>query len=799
MGTQSKPTAISVVVNASEFSAQLVRCVESIIAQKGEFDINLHLIYEQSFSQAEAAKAFFDLFEAALPKRLNIFFHSMVDFESKLSTVQCMLEACAADVSEFTLFLQEADWMLSEERLQKHIELLQKNPNISFSFNGLSLYCADKKEYKQLAQNDSIQEGIISSEWLAKWDLVRRISTAVFRTKAIREIKPNEQKVIFDEWYFELIVSNDAGALYLDEVLSATDDIPATETEAQKLARLQETLGHLQAFDQETKKRYRNYLIWSLRRIKEAIGDLSEELDPNFVPRVPADERYDLIIIDDAYPHPRSTDTWRGIEFQAYFDAIEHMAIYGTVQSTPLLGEESRREIYEKFAQEYPHLKKRVIFPYTADYEKIAQAAMLYFVFLQNAYDNLKFVESYQTPFLFELYPGGGFAFHNELSDKKLREVTQSPWFRGVIVSNCVTYNYLIQKGFCTAQQILPIWGCVLNPKSIPADTYTKTYFGPEKPTLDVAFAAFRYSQDGADKGYDVFVEAAKKLHRISNQIHFHVVGNFDADILDVSELGDTIHFHNVQKAEWFDRFYQQVDIFISPNRVSVLSEGAFDGFPTGCGIDAAVRKTVLLVTDALHQNDGQYIDGKELHIIDADAQQIVALVLEYFNCPEKLIEMGTACAAKARKLYSEENQIQPRVNYLTRELRYAIAHREKNDLLCDRVYWKTKSEEAKTIDNVAKAYELQVQITQELEQKAQLLAEEKRRIEQEKNALEQEKNVLEQENKILEQEKQAQIARSSQLDMERKQLLDYLSKHQIKSIAKIALGKFEKDEENGK
>ena len=106
-----------------------------------------------------------------------------------------------------------------------------------------------------------------------------------------------------------------------------------------------------------------------------------------------------------------------------------------------------------------------------------------------------------------------------------------------------------------------------------------KKRYGFEKDRLDVVFTAFRYMPDGADKGYDVFVDMAKRICRNHENVYFHVVGGFDENDLDVSSLKGHITFYGKQHADWFDVFYQDKDLIVSPNVPDVLARYKLHAF----------------------------------------------------------------------------------------------------------------------------------------------------------------------------------------------------------------------------
>ena len=375
-----------------------------------------------------------------------------------------------------------------------------------------------------------------------------------------------------------------------------------------------------------------------------------------------------IAIIDDLFPHPLCMNNWRGTEFGAYLDYFPLLFIYATLWSRVLVDSTPIESIMKQYADSAPsEWVKRTKYVYDFENKSIKKPDLFYFIFLNNVYLSLNTIDRYKKPFLFTLYPGGGFALDNEESDKKLRAVVSNKNFRGVLTTSNVTYRYLIDNGYCKENQILPVWGGVFKETYLKTEQYKKDRFGFGKETFDIVFTASRYTEKGQDKGYDIFVELAKRLAQESSLFRFHVVGNFDASVIDVSELDKSITFYGLQDASFFDSFYRDKDLFISPNRPNVLTKGAFDGFPTGCAVDAIVRKTAAFCTDltASPQNMGQYISGKEIEIIGLDCAKIVDKVMHFYNHPNDLAELGDSGAKKARELYCAKNQILPRIQWL--------------------------------------------------------------------------------------------------------------------------------------
>lgn len=376
-----------------------------------------------------------------------------------------------------------------------------------------------------------------------------------------------------------------------------------------------------------------------------------------------------IYILEDVFPHPYSINSWRGLELIAHLNAFSSAHIITTLSSINLLGADiTKDDILSQFNAKYPDLGSRVEYKECISASDIEEGSLIYTIFLNNIYNYLNIIEQKRCPFIFELYPGGGFAINNEVSDKKLHQVISSPFFKGIIVSNNVTYQYLKQKKWCPDTQILYVPGCVVDtniaPKNMPPKRYPQ-----DKSHFDIAFVAYRYSEHGEDKGYDIFVNVAKELHKLSNSFTFHVVGSFDENTIDVAELHDKIHFYGVHDINWFNEFYPQIDIILSPNRPFYLGKGFFDGFPTGCAVDAILRKVVLIASDELHQNVNMFKNGEDVFIVKNDINIIIDRILFLQKFPDELSRLAINGCNRAHTIYSEYHQLKPRIDLLQKVL----------------------------------------------------------------------------------------------------------------------------------
>lgn len=374
--------------------------------------------------------------------------------------------------------------------------------------------------------------------------------------------------------------------------------------------------------------------------------------------------RKDLIIFDDIFPHHLSP--FRLAEFGSYLKEFSNVKIYSTATAFSTLKERrSFRSIKREYINRNP-FSKGIITKYHPHIHFNAKLA--YIVFFHNVWAILPKLELYKIPFIFTLYPGGGLVLNDPDLDLKLKQIFQSKQFRHVIVSQYIVYDYLIIKNLCPKEKITMVFGVVLpTPSFEPIDDLKKQY-PLNKSTIDICFVAHKYSFQGKDKGYDIFIETARILSNYSRDIRFHVVGNWKLTDYDISEIEDKITFYGSKPTSFFSEFYQRMDIILSPNRANIINKGAFDGFPTGAVTEASLNGVAMFVTDPLLMNR-TFIDNEEIVIINESPAEIAKKIIKYVENPNLLQKLASKGKKKSWEVYNLESQMTPRIKLLNDEL----------------------------------------------------------------------------------------------------------------------------------
>ncbi len=370
----------------------------------------------------------------------------------------------------------------------------------------------------------------------------------------------------------------------------------------------------------------------------------------------------DLIIFDDYFPNPITG--FRITEFLEIMQAFSSTKIIiSSVNTYKYYGfkDSDFKKHVEEFAINHPECKNKL--------RKIRRfnnisAKLFYFVFLNNGLRIVPHLTKKKINFIFTLYPGGGFKMNDEQSDFDLKKIMSSKYFKGVIVNQECVKDYLIQKNICSEKQIHYIYGIPIPQEKLEYPTSEKEYFKDKKEFLDICFVAAKNLAKGEDKGYDLFIDVAIKLHKTHRDLKFHIIGGFSEKEIDVIALGTSIKFYGYIDANILPSFLKNFDVILSPNRPNMLGVGSFDGFPLGASIEASLVGCVMIATDQLNEN-GHFIENEEIIIIQPNTEDIISKIESLIINPKKLKQIGIAGMNKTKELYSYKNQIESRLQIL--------------------------------------------------------------------------------------------------------------------------------------
>jgi glycosyltransferase involved in cell wall biosynthesis len=292
-----------------------------------------------------------------------------------------------------------------------------------------------------------------------------------------------------------------------------------------------------------------------------------------------------------------------------------------------------------------------------------------YVTFLDNAVRLLPYFKERKIPFIFQLYPGGTFSPNDPAGDDRLRSVVNCELCRKVIVTQILSRDYLIGRIGCDPAKIVFIYGGVYNSSNGFNFYEHKVQYPRDKDKLDICFVAHRYGQNLSVKGYDRFIEVAKRLSASDERLRFHVVGDYRPEDIRLSgQLSERITFHGKQPNGFFKAFYPKMDVILSLNRPDNQDVGPFDGFPTGACMEAGFNGVLNCITDPLKLNIA-FRDGQDIVLLDGDVGSAVKRLRDLLADPEKLYSIAHANWLAFRAVFDVGDQLWERVKVIVEEL----------------------------------------------------------------------------------------------------------------------------------
>ncbi len=358
-----------------------------------------------------------------------------------------------------------------------------------------------------------------------------------------------------------------------------------------------------------------------------------------------------LLILDDFFPNLISG--FRVAEFNSLFRAFPRSRCASI--SPEFL------TVYPAYANRYPEFADRISF-FGGDIPRATD--LVYCVGLNTLEFYRPFIELRGVPFVLELYPGFGMRLDDAESDRALDAAIHSQWFRKVIVTQAITFDYVQRRFHLPASEIVFKYCGVFDDSLWPDH--------PRRPADDaplrLGFVANKYRPGGLDKGYDVFIDAARRLKDLlPNRVRCHIVGPWGPGDRPLGSLrpGRDIFFHGYQTWPFFSTLYSGIDAVVSPNRAHLLGRGSFDGFPTAAVVDAMACGVAAFLSDPMSLNHELRV-GREFVLIESEVDAVVEAIMRVLRTPGEMARIGERGRLRVRRLFDLESQMAPRIAALS-------------------------------------------------------------------------------------------------------------------------------------
>ena len=194
-----KTPKISVVATAYNHEKYIAQCLDSILMQKGVFDLEVILGDDCSTDRTRQIMQEYtdkhpDIF-TLLPPAANM---------GVTRNIKRCLDACSG---YYIAFCEGDDYWIDRYKLQKQMEFLESHPGYSMCFNAIMLYYEDVKKYVPHTGQLMLTRDTLTIEDLIKTNFIGNFSCCMYRSDTVQKL-PDE---LFDihtwDWMFNMACS----------------------------------------------------------------------------------------------------------------------------------------------------------------------------------------------------------------------------------------------------------------------------------------------------------------------------------------------------------------------------------------------------------------------------------------------------------------------------------------------------------------------------------------------------------------------------------------------------------------
>jgi glycosyltransferase involved in cell wall biosynthesis len=285
-----KAPRISVVVTAYNHENYIAQCLDSILIQKGAFDLEVILGDDCSTDRTrqimqEYTERHPDIF-ILLPTAANM---------GVTKNIKRCLDACSGD---YIAFCEGDDYWIDRYKLRKQMEFLESHSDYSMCFNAIMLYYEDEKKYVAHTGQLMLTRDTLTIEDLIKTNVIGNFSCCMYRTDTVRKL-PDE---LFDistwDWMFNMACSRLGKIGFIGDWMSVYRIRPhGAWSGKSRVDQRQSMIAAIDSYDQFFDYEYHE----QFRKLK---NKLAVQYGDSFKREVPLWKKYGGLLIH-AIKHPR--------------------------------------------------------------------------------------------------------------------------------------------------------------------------------------------------------------------------------------------------------------------------------------------------------------------------------------------------------------------------------------------------------------------------------------------------------------------------------------------------------------
>ncbi|MCZ7380702.1 MAG: glycosyltransferase [Candidatus Methanoperedens sp.] len=187
---------ISVIVTSYNHEQYIKQCLDSLLIQKGNFDLEIVLGDDCSTDKTrEILQHYYEIYPDTI---------KMMPKEDNLGITKNLKRCLDASTGDFIAICEGDDYWTDEYKLQKQMELLEEHKDYSMCFSALMLFIEEENKFLLHEGQNSLKKDTITTEDLIETNYIGNFSCCMYRTEVIRKLPEKLFNIFTVDWMFNM-------------------------------------------------------------------------------------------------------------------------------------------------------------------------------------------------------------------------------------------------------------------------------------------------------------------------------------------------------------------------------------------------------------------------------------------------------------------------------------------------------------------------------------------------------------------------------------------------------------------
>ena len=200
---ENKPT-VNVGVLAYNHEKYIVHCLNSIIMQKGDFNLNIIICEDKS---TDGTVGIVDAYINNVVVGKNVTFEFLKSEENlgMVKNLKRLIKACSK--SKYNALMDGDDYWSDENKLQTHIEFMESHPECSISFDDIIYYIESENRYEFYNVQQQMKGDIYTTPDLISINFIANISCCFYYSKYFDQLPNGFFEMFVGDWLLNIVCS----------------------------------------------------------------------------------------------------------------------------------------------------------------------------------------------------------------------------------------------------------------------------------------------------------------------------------------------------------------------------------------------------------------------------------------------------------------------------------------------------------------------------------------------------------------------------------------------------------------